>query len=218
MDIKKALLSIRNTPLSCGQSPAELLMNRTLRDNMPSIPTLADTNQTVGRDLIKERTKQKQQHDKNIHSKSLQQQLTHPNNKFRPGQQVAIQDHVTKEWSIRGRILRQVAPRSFEVQVHNKGILRRNQQQLRKVHSTASYQIPNKHFSGEESEAESDTETVPYDIEDEDLAFSEEEAEDNHNQVAEETITTGDVDSRDIVVTKSGRVVKGKRPTDYDNL
>ena len=86
------------------------------------------------------------------------------------------------------------------------------------MHSTASYQIPNEQGSGEESEAESDTETVPYDIKDEDLSLSEEEAEDNYNQVAEETIITGDVDSRDIVVTRSGRVVKGKRPTDYENL
>ena len=37
-DIQKGLLAIRNTPLACGASPAELLMNRQLSDNIPRLP------------------------------------------------------------------------------------------------------------------------------------------------------------------------------------
>ena len=33
-DITKGLLIIRNTPLQCGYSPAQLLMGRRLRDNL----------------------------------------------------------------------------------------------------------------------------------------------------------------------------------------
>ena len=188
MDVKKALLSIRNTPLSCGRSPAELLMNRTLRDKMPRLPTLANTKKAGSRDLVAERTKQKQQHDRHIHVHNSQQENC---NKFLPGQHVAIQHHVTKEWSIRGQIIQEVAPRSYEIQVNNKGVLRRNQRHIRKVHSTTSYLIPNETVSGADNEHGSDTDdggelsdtetidTLPYDMEDQELSLPVEEVSDN---------------------------------------
>ena len=57
---------------------------------------------------------------------------------FRPGQRVALQNHQTEEWSIRVQIVEKVAPRSFTVQTTNGSILRRNQCQIRKLHSTTS--------------------------------------------------------------------------------
>ena len=36
-DIKKGLIIIRNTPLSCGKSPAELLTGHKLCDNLPRV-------------------------------------------------------------------------------------------------------------------------------------------------------------------------------------
>ena len=53
--IRKGLLILCNTPLACGKSPAELLMGRRLRDNMPCI----DEERLSDRDLMRERLKQK---------------------------------------------------------------------------------------------------------------------------------------------------------------
>ena len=47
---------------------------------------------------------------------------------------VAIQEEQTKEWTRRGKIVREVAPRSYEVAVENGHILRRNQRYLRQVY------------------------------------------------------------------------------------
>ena len=65
-DIKKGLLAIRNTPLSCGASPAELLMNRQLSDNIPRLPTKTNTSKPKTRNLMAEREKQKQHYDNKI--------------------------------------------------------------------------------------------------------------------------------------------------------
>ena len=54
------------------------------------------------------------------------------------GNQVVVQERKSKEWSLRGKILKQVVPRSFEVKVDENTILRRNQQQLRKVFALVS--------------------------------------------------------------------------------
>lgn len=58
-DIKEGLLIIRNTPLHCGYSPAQLLMGRKLRDNLPTISTPNKT--SPKRDMVRERTLQKMQ-------------------------------------------------------------------------------------------------------------------------------------------------------------
>ena len=58
--------------------------------------------------------------------------------KFQPGNQVVVQEPKSKEWSLRRKILKQVVPRSFEVKVDEKTILRRNQLQLRKVFALVS--------------------------------------------------------------------------------
>lgn len=131
-DIKKGLLAIRNTPLSCGSSPAELLMNRQLNDGLPRLPETLNTKKPPRRNLVAERQKQIKHHDNKILRKQ-----TNPET-FTPGQKVALQHHSTKEWSIRGTIVKEVAPRSFDVLTSNNTTLRRNRRQLRKLHSTTS--------------------------------------------------------------------------------
>ena len=70
-DIQQGLLAIRNTPLACGASPAELLMNRQLNDNLPRVPASTNTNQPPKRrPLMEERNTQKHHHDRKILTKT----------------------------------------------------------------------------------------------------------------------------------------------------
>ena len=216
-DIKKGLLAIRNTPLSCGASPSELLMNRQLNDNLPRLPTTVDTNKPKYRDLMAEREKQKYYHDRKLPVKQP------TSAKFRPGQRVALQHHQTKEWSIRGQIIEEVAPRSFNVRTSNNSTLRRNQQQIRKLHSTTSSTIPthvetplHEHlamhdetdtpppFNDYDSDSDNNsTSTVPYDAD-------EEEGQDETDE-----------DDTDVLyqpMTRSGRIIRQHYPTDYSEL
>ena len=89
-----------------------------------------NTNQPKSRNLLAERTVQKHQHDRRIFSKTRTET-------FRPGQRVALQDPVSKEWSVRGEIVEEVAPRSFSVRIDGtRKLLRRNRRHIRKLHST----------------------------------------------------------------------------------
>ena len=129
LDIKQGLLAIRNTPLGCGASPAELLMNRQLNDNLPRLPSQMVSDDSPKRDLMAERKVQKMLYDRKIIQNN-------PPTPFRPGQHVALQDSISKGWSIRGMIQKMVAPRSFNVKTTGGTILRRNRRQIRKLHST----------------------------------------------------------------------------------
>ena len=124
-DILKGLLILRNTPIKCGRSPAQLLKGHCLRDNLPRI---SEGKQTAPyRHIVEERQLAKKHHDKKFVPKPLT--VT-----FKPGQSVAIQDTTTKEWSHRGTVVKEVAPRSFDIKFSNGHILRRNQRFLRKLH------------------------------------------------------------------------------------
>ena len=128
-DIYKSLLALRNTPLTCGQSPAQLLYNRTLRDDLPRIihHTTASKPIAKQRDLVHERKCTKQYYDRSA---------TTTTSKFRQGQRVAVQDEHTREWIRRGQIVSYVHPRSFLVRMDKSGsILRRNQRFLRGLHA-----------------------------------------------------------------------------------
>ena len=112
-DILKGLMIPRNTPLACGKSPAELVYNRRLRDNLPTINDIQSPNVKIqgDRNLKLERQITKRNHDK-----------TSPAHKpitFRPGQLIAIQNNVTHEWNSRGRIIKYIHPRSYEVKLEN---------------------------------------------------------------------------------------------------
>ena len=206
-DIQQGLLAIRNTPLACGASPAELLMNRQLNDNLPRAPALINTKQSKTRDLLAERNTQKLQYDKKIFTRTLPET-------FRPGQRVALQDPVSKEWSIRGQIVQEVAPRSFSVQISGTHqLLRRNRRHLRKLHSTTStredtnsheqperpeqqqhHESPDEQL-GENSDYESDSDTIPYSDNDTYLALHEGQQ-----------------------ISRSGRVIHPRKPMDYEEI
>ena len=73
----------------CGKSPAELLMDRRLRDTMPSI----NKEKLSDRDLVTERLKQKEYHDK---KKTSGRKIP---NDFQINQRVVIQHHQGKAWT-----------------------------------------------------------------------------------------------------------------------
>ena len=102
-DIRKGLLILHNTPLACGKSPDESLMGHRLRDNMPSI----NEEKLSDRDLVTERLKQEEYHDR---KKASEKKIP---NDFQINQRVATQHHQDKTWSIKLRILEQVADRSY---------------------------------------------------------------------------------------------------------
>ena len=120
-DILMGLLILRNSPLQCGLSPAQLLMGRQLTDNLPKIHK--PRSEMPQRNLHKQRLSAKFHHDTKL-------QIT-KSELFITGNKVAIQDTKTKEWSTRGTAIDQVAPRSYTVNVNGK-VLRRNQSQMTK--------------------------------------------------------------------------------------
>ena len=63
-DILKGLLILRNTPIKCGQSPAQLLKGYTLRDNLPRFQEDSPTPSRPSRFPAKERAQSKAYHDK----------------------------------------------------------------------------------------------------------------------------------------------------------
>ena len=205
-DIKQALLTIRNTPLSCGKSPAELLMGRQLNDNMPRLPAQMNSNESGTRPIMAERYKQKEYHD---------QKVSANRDDFQRGQRVAIQDHVTKEWSIKGRIVQEVAPRSYTIQVSEGGnVLRRNRSQIRKLHSTTSTSRYTARPEEDSDEYASDSDTIPYDEEGELQSGSEEEywsESDESWSVSEEE------DDEEPIRSSRGRVIRSRRPVDYED-
>ena len=203
-DIYKSLLALRNTPLACGQSPAQLLYNRTLRDDLPRITHHTTASKPIAkqRDLVHERKCTKQYYDRSA---------TTTTSKFRQGQRVAVQDEHTREWTRRGQIVSYVHPRSFLVRMDKTGsILRRNQRFLRGLHaiSVSGGLGGNNTVRGDEThdlhimrrdETDSDSDSVPYDM-DEDTAGEE------VNKSEEKTRS------------RAGREIRIKVPLDYDDL
>ena len=230
-DIQQGLLAIRNTPLACGASPAELLMNRQLNDNLPRVPASTNTNQPPKRrPLMEERNTQKHHHDRKILTK------TKPET-FRPGQQVAIQDHVTKEWSIHGRIVEQVAPRSYTIQRPGKQkLLRRNSRQIRKLFSTTStfstkgnthtYEQQHHHHHHQQQQQQHHQQQHQLDNDQHQLQPDElldEQLSDNSYESDTDTIPYDDNDTCQTMhegqqTTRFGRLVHSRRPMDYADI
>ena len=107
-DILKGLLILRNTPIKCGQPPSQLLKGYTLRDNLPRFQGDSPTPSLF---FASERAQSKAYHDKKHATTRGSRE------EFQPGQAVAIQHETTKEWSVHGTIIQQVAPRSYEIQL-----------------------------------------------------------------------------------------------------
>lgn len=122
-DFHHSLMIYRSAPLQNGLSPAQMLMGRRIRTNLPIHEDLLTPKGAlkVKMDKEKEKQKQKQQHD--VKAKQLRD--------LKPGEHVRIRDHVTGIWNMHGSVQREVAPRSYEVQTEHGGSLRRNRVDLK---------------------------------------------------------------------------------------
>ena len=87
-DIYMGLLILRNSPLNCGSSRAQLLVNCKLQDNLPKFHMSRPLKPQW--DLLQERMKLKQRHDVKLPNQKVFE-------KFHPGNQVMVQDPQSKE-------------------------------------------------------------------------------------------------------------------------
>lgn len=120
-----ALLSYRATPLQCGLSPAELLMNRKLRTTLPSHQP-HDKFKPKNPATIEQKLRQQKLRQKSFYDRTTKQlpPLT-------PNSPVRIEN--PDGWSTRGTVLQEVAPRSYTVKTEDGQILRRNHRNLLKT-------------------------------------------------------------------------------------
>ncbi|KAJ8019861.1 hypothetical protein HOLleu_41627 [Holothuria leucospilota] len=120
-DFNKGLLVLRSTPLVCGRSPAQLLMNRRLQSDLPMHEDLLSPKDSK---IIKHRqvhqSKQKYYHDQR--AKSLPIVVA--------GDPVRLSSHGQSWW-----YKSQVAPRSFLIETEKGATVRRNQIDIQKVSS-----------------------------------------------------------------------------------
>uniref|UniRef100_A0A3Q2FT90 Integrase catalytic domain-containing protein n=1 Tax=Cyprinodon variegatus TaxID=28743 RepID=A0A3Q2FT90_CYPVA len=119
-----ALLSYRSSPLQCGFSPAELLMNRKIRTTLPSYDSneqSAKKSSKLEYKLRKQKVKQKSYYDR---STKILPPLSYKD-------PVRIEDD--EGWNTKATILQEVAPRSFEVKTEDGQVLRRNRRSLLKT-------------------------------------------------------------------------------------
>lgn len=122
-DFLKNLMTYRSAPLQNGLSPAQMLMGRRIRTNLPIHEDLLTPRGAHKVKLAKEKQKdkQKQRHDKSArHLPEL-----------KPGDHVRLRDITTGTWMQQGCVQREVAPRSYEIQTEHGSQLRRNRVDLR---------------------------------------------------------------------------------------
>ena len=119
----KGMLAIRNTPLSCGKSPAQLLFGRPLHDFLPRFPNPEEeflTPTTRGK-ILRAKNKEKLYYDQ--HAKVLPP--------LQPGSRVAIRSRVDSDWSLLGTVLEIRPNRTFAVQTDRGSVLIRNRKYLK---------------------------------------------------------------------------------------
>ena len=122
----KGMLAIRNTPLSSGKSPAQLLLGRSLRDPPPRLPNPKEEFLTpdTRRRIVHNKSKEKRNYDQQ--SKGV--------SPLHPGSRVAIHSRTDTDWSLLGTILKLRPHRTFLVQPVQCSVLIRNRRNLRPAH------------------------------------------------------------------------------------
>ncbi|XP_064641934.1 uncharacterized protein K02A2.6-like [Lineus longissimus] len=123
-----ALLTYRDTPRSNDmESPAQLLLGRRLRSQLPVLAEKLKTNQPdsqiVHEKLLQRKNVAKTMHDR--HSRKM------PYQPLKPGDQVRIQNE--KVWTPGEIMAKADQPRSYHVQTSNGNVLRRNRSHMKKV-------------------------------------------------------------------------------------
>ncbi|KAK0147806.1 hypothetical protein N1851_012497 [Merluccius polli] len=119
-----AILSYRASPLQCGLSPAELLMNRKLQTTLPSHPN----------DKFKQNNPSKIEHklrQQKLMQKSFYDRTTKHLPPLTANNTVRIGD--ADGWSTKVTVLQEVAPRSYTVRTDDGQTLRRNRRSLLKT-------------------------------------------------------------------------------------
>lgn len=101
-----ALLTYRSSPLACGASPSELLMNRKLRNTLPQIPT-KKKNTVAKQKHMQLRWAQKKHHDKA--ARTLKPLLEHD----------VVRIEEPHSWSRKAVVLKEVCPRSYTVKTED---------------------------------------------------------------------------------------------------
>lgn len=127
-DFYQSLLIYRTTPLECGMSPAQLLMGRLLRSNLPIPENLLKTKEGDKMRMVKDQQKEKQKFYFDRGTRNLPELHT--------GDQVRFKDR-TNTWSQKGTVLSQVQPRSYTIRTEEGAVLRRNRRDLLKGPATA---------------------------------------------------------------------------------
>lgn len=121
-DFQKSLLIYWSAPLQNGLSPAQMLMGRRIRSNLPvSEDLLTPKSAHKVRQAKKEqKVKQKQLHDRTAKHMPM----------LKPGDTVHLRDISTGTWRLKGQVTEEVAPRSYRIQMENGLSLRRNRTDL----------------------------------------------------------------------------------------
>ena len=145
-----ALLEYRNAPLSCGKSPAQLLMNRQLRSTLPLSaknlnPKVPDTQ------LIRENMQDSKQKSKFYYDRSSK--MLKPLN---IGEHVRIRDG--KRW-LPAVVTQKVNDRSYIVQTMNNALYRRNRRHLLKSNEST---LPETDTSFQSVSRQPHTENKPF--------------------------------------------------------
>ena len=199
-DIFEGLLVLRNSPLKCGYSPAEMMFQRQLCDNLPRAQSGKET--SVKRDLAQERLQAKQYHDR--------KQVVLDRSLFREGELVAVQDTLTGEWLKRAEIIKLVAPRSYEVKMLGSGnVLRRNQRHLRKLHCLGGLKL---------SKIDSNVVGSGGQIMTGDREKLDSDSEESDGWITTSSDWVTDSDEEVQQVSSFGRIIKPRQMPDYDDL
>ena len=123
-DFYRALQIFRSTPLLCGFSPAQLLMGRRIRNNLPLCTTmLKPMYNHVKRNFVKERKRYKKYYD--VHTKPLPPLV--------PNAKVLIYNCISKRWDKHATIVRMCSPRCYLVESDDGVLYKRNRIHLRPV-------------------------------------------------------------------------------------
>ena len=121
-EFQKSLLIYRSTPLENGLSPAQMLMGRRIRSNLPVDGALLTPR---GAHRVKQTKQQLKVKQKWLHDRTAKHLPM-----LKPGDSVRLRDVISGTWRQRGEVQKEVAPRSYRIQLENGLALRRNRVDL----------------------------------------------------------------------------------------
>ena len=129
-EFQEAMLELRNTPRADGRSPNQVLFGRTLRSTVPiHHSAFRQENQVEIQNAHEKRRRNEEK------ATALYNSTARDLKDFILGDEVRIQDPVSKEWNKTGEIVKAgIKNRSYHVKLNNGKLLWRNRRFLRKFH------------------------------------------------------------------------------------